>query len=292
MNCSPNTIAALEKVITGDSLEQTDQPIAPYRTGYDIAIFFEGFGVDGPVEVLSTSRWAVAQAWIRHLAKLGRLDDVVAAALHPGTFRGSEYAAGDAAAFLDPYLRDDGHQLVRRSGRHRLAPLQTGLVELGVTLSPGEHVTHEFIEEQIAKCEHKLADGDLDGAITNARSLVEATLADLESRLDPVPEPHKGDLEKLYKRVQKLLNLEQGRKDIADGPRKVLQGLASVISGIAPMRNKMSDAHARVAKPAPHHARLAVNAARTLVNFAYDSFEFQLRAGRITEVSATKTVRD
>ncbi len=285
-------MAALEKIITGNPLEQTDQPVAPYRTGYDIETFFDGFEVDGPVGTFSTSRWAVAQAWIRHLTQLGRLGDVVAEALNPGAFRGSDYTVDDAAAFLDPYLRDDGHQLVRRSGRHRLAPLQTGLVELGVTLSPGEHVTHEFIEEQIAKCEHKLADGDFDGAITNARSLVEATLADIESRLVPLPEPHKGDLVQLYKRVQKLLNLEQGRKDIADGPRKILQGLASVVSGIAPMRNKMSDAHARVAKPAPHHARLAVNAARTLVNFAYDSFEFQLRAGRITEVNAKRAAQE
>jgi hypothetical protein len=35
-------------------------------------------------------------------------------------------------------------------------------------------LSHDFIIEQIDKCEEKLSGGDYDGAITNARSLIEA----------------------------------------------------------------------------------------------------------------------
>jgi hypothetical protein len=65
--------------------------------------------------------------------------------------------------------------------------------------------------------------------------------------------------------------------------RQLLRGLVNIISGLAPLRNKMGDAHVRTYKPARHHARLAVNAARTLLDFVYDSFEYQKASGRVIE---------
>lgn len=84
--------------------------------------------------------------------------------------------------------------------------------------------------------------------------------------------------------VQKLLNLlDQERQDIADSLRQLLRGLVSIIGGLAPMRNKMGDAQVHTYKPARHHAKLAVNAAKTLLDFVYDIFEYQKAAGRIRE---------
>jgi hypothetical protein len=150
-------------------------------------------------------------------------------------------------------------------------------------LSPEQHASHEFIIEQVDKCDRKLRDDDYDGAITNARSVVEAVLADIEVRLDPTPPLYDGDLGKLYKRVQKLLNLDPERRDIDDSLRQLLRGLVSIVGGLAPLRNKMSDAHVRKYKPARHHAKLAVNAAKTLLDFVYDSFKYQKASGRIQE---------
>ena len=52
----------------------------------------------------------------------------------------------------------------------------------------------------------------------------------------------------------------------------------------ATVRDKMGDAHVRSYKPARHHAKLAVNAAKTLLDFLYDSFEYQRSTGTIEVV--------
>jgi len=144
--------------------------------------------------------------------------------------------------------------------------------------------SHEFIAEQLEKCDRKLQDGDYDGAITNARSLLEAVLADIEKRLSPTPPPYDGDLSKLYKRVQKLLNLEPGQPDLADNLRQILSGMTSVVAGLGALRNRVSDAHVRTYKPDRHHAKLAINASKTMTDFLFETFEHQKRLGRIHEI--------
>jgi hypothetical protein len=47
----------------------------------------------------------------------------------------------------------------------------------------------------------------------------------------------------------------------------------------------MSDAHVRTHRPARHHAKLAVNAAKTLLDFCYATFEYQKTRGVISEVA-------
>jgi len=71
-----------------------------------------------------------------------------------------------------------------------------------VKLEPS-HLSHAFIIEQIEKCRTKTSQGDYDGAITNARSLVEAVLAAWR-RFDSNAPEYDGDLSKLYRRVQSI----------------------------------------------------------------------------------------
>ena len=134
---------------------------------------------------------------------------------------------------------------------------------------------HGFIKEQIEKCDKKIFEGDFDGAITNARSLLEGVLLNLEAELTENQPIYDGDLPKLYKRVQKFLNLDPSRKDISDTLKSVLGGFVAVISGISGLRNKMSDAHASTYKPERHHARLTVNAAKTVADFLYETYDYQ-----------------
>jgi hypothetical protein len=128
----------------------------------------------------------------------------------------------------------------------------------------------------------KVVDGDYDGAITNARSLVEAVLYEIEGRLDASRPPYDGALQKLYKRAQKLLNLDPDKGNFTESLKTILRGLSNIVAGMAPMRNKMSDAHVRTYKPERHHAKLAVNSAKTLTDFLIDTLEYQERTGRIT----------
>jgi len=72
--------------------------------------------------------------------------------------------------------------------------------------------------EQIEKCRTKMNQGDYDGAITNARSLVEAVLAAMEKEFDAAAPDYDGDLPKLYKRVQKHLKLSPENPKISSSP--------------------------------------------------------------------------
>jgi hypothetical protein len=111
--------------------------------------------------------------------------------------------------------------------------------------------------------------------------MTEAVLIGIEKDLDATAPPYDGDLVKLFKRVQKLLNLHPDRKDIAEPLRQILSGLASIVNGLAALRNKMSDAHATTYRPSRHHATLAVYAAKTLGDFLFETKNYQqARAAR------------
>ena len=154
-------------------------------------------------------------------------------------------------------------------------------VQFDTPFPESQEVNHVFIEEQVHKCDKKIDEGDFGGAITNARSLVEAVLIEIEKQLSPSPPQYDGDLIKLNKRVQTLLNLALARKDISDSLRQVLSGLSSIVNGLASMRNKMSDAHASSYKASKHHAKLAVNSAKTFADFVFDSHSYQKGSGKL-----------
>ncbi len=111
---------------------------------------------------------------------------------------------------------------------------------------------------------------------------MENVLIWLEKDLSRGPCAHyNGDLPRLYKRVNKLLNLEPDRKNLSDSLKQILRGFVSIIDGLAGLRNMMSDAHAVTYTPYEHHARLAVNAAHTLVDFLFGTYAYQKAKGQV-----------
>ena len=144
-----------------------------------------------------------------------------------------------------------------------------------------------FIDEQVKKCDRKLDEGDFDGAITNARSLLEAVLIEVEHGLcleDPAP--YDGDLIKLYRRVQQLLNLEPSRKDVSDSLKQVLSGLSSIVTGLSGLRNKMSDSHAATYRPSKRHSALVVNTAKTVAGFIIETRDHLVATAKASPRSA------
>lgn len=281
---SKRTLSALQRLITGNAVESVGRPLAPYRSGPQLVAFFNDLGQNDEYSFKGgfPSRWAYVEGCLEKLNGTPRIVEGIEAALHPRHFLDTPYEVGEAVAYFDKYLKYDGCELCQSGGAlYRVRALGEPLVEVEAQLNPAQHASHEFIGEQIAKCDRKLREEDYDGAITNARSAVEAVLCDIESRIDPNPPPYDGDLAKLYKRVQKLLNLDPDRPDIGDSLRQLLRGLVSIVGGLAPLRNKMGDAHVRKYKPSRHHAKLAINASKTLLDFVYDSFEYQKDRGTL-----------
>lgn len=152
----------------------------------------------------------------------------------------------------------------------------------------GDILSDEYIKELSDKCTLKLAARDFDGAITNARTLLEAVLAALEERLTGTRGDYKGDLPKQFKRVARLLRMDDERSDLDDRFKDVIRGLVMIANGLAPLRNKMSDGHARERRPAPHHARVIVNAAKTTATFLVESYTYQSEKGLLPPVSPSE----
>lgn len=132
-----------------------------------------------------------------------------------------------------------------------------------------------YINDQIKKCKSKLQTEDYDGAITNARSLVESVcyyiLDDSNTEFS-----EDGNLIKLYKRVSEVLKMDPSIYN-EDFLKQISSGFFTIINGLASLRNELSDAHGKSErksyKPDYRHAILAVNSAKTISEFLYSSWE-------------------
>lgn len=135
-------------------------------------------------------------------------------------------------------------------------------------------ISNQFIEEQIDKCNIKIQSGDYDGAITNARSLLEEVLLTIEGQIIFYTLEYDGNLLKLYKRVRKLLNLEINN-NIDNRLNEITRGLTSIVSGLSSISNNLSDRHAQKYKPDKRHSILCVNSSFIICKFLCDSYKFQ-----------------
>jgi hypothetical protein len=253
----------------------------PYRSGPQLVKFFNQFGAGDvyPTGGGFPTRRIFAQDKVRELNGSTVLREVIAKAFDPREFAKAEKTAEAALALLNENLKYDGYEVVHDGLIFKVRDLAAGKVHLEAAAQVVDELTQLAIDENIRKCEAKLSEGDFSGAITNARSLIEAILIGIEKELNTAAAEYDGDLVRLYKRVQKLLNLEPDRKDISDSLRQILGGLISVVSGLAAMRNKMSDAHAATYRPSRHHAKLAVYAATTLADFLFETKNYQRQRG-------------
>jgi hypothetical protein len=280
---SARTLTAVADVITGDPIKGRQSRIAPYRSGPLLVRFFNEHGANDSYGQGFPTRFNYAEEKLRSYNRTTAIVGVIEAAVDPLHFLNEQSSVDEAVSYLNNYLKRDGFELVNWKEAYRLQRAGEQLVEIDARVQAGNSLTQEFIDEQVSKCRRKIRDEDYDGAITNARSLVEAVLFDIEYRLTGVTPVPDGDLLRQYKTVQRGLNLDPARADISNSLKQVLTGLTSIVAGIAPLRNRMSDAHARTHKPARHHAKLVINAAHTLADFLFETFEYQLRRGLVTE---------
>lgn len=271
MKISQRSIAALVKIVTGDS------KISLYKSGPMLVRLFNEFGGNDVYGQGFPSRWYYAEEKIRSLNGSNALAGLIREVLDPRDWREFQMPRDAAVTYLNDYLKHDGYEIVPDGEFFAARPVAGGAVVFQYPSQTSREINQLFIDEQVKKCDRKLADGDFDGAITNARSLLEAVLTDIEQDLSQQEPPaYDGDLIKLYRRVQRLLDLEPGRTDISEPLKQVLSGLTSIVSGISGLRNKMSDSHVRSYRPSRHHATLVVNAAKTLAGFVLDTKDLQV----------------
>lgn len=140
-----------------------------------------------------------------------------------------------------------------------------------------DRISFEYIHEQIRKCNSKIADKDFDGAVTNARTLIESIcLFILESKTKQKHD-YDGNLIKLYKSVASLLKMSPGDYDDVN-LKQILSGVFSIINGVSGLRNTFSDSHGSAPsniayKIDERHAILTVNLAKTITEYLFLSYE-------------------
>jgi hypothetical protein len=280
MKLTPFTIKHLAKMIAGDTSGW------PYRSGAALVSFFNEYGFRDVYEQGFPTRYVFAEDKLKALNGKDVLKDVFKDLLDERNWLGNDAMLTPpegCAQQLNDIIKHDNLELIKDGLFYKVRLLSGSLIELEVPFSKASKITEIGIEEQVRKCREKISSGDFDGAITNARSLVETLLISIETELNPqAPEPD-GDIVKAFNRVRALLNLDPSRKDISDALKQVLTGLNSIIYGLATMRNKMGDAHGTTYRPARHHAKLAVNAAKTLSDFLFETLAYQRAAGTLTK---------
>ncbi len=269
MKLSVRSIQSLGKIVTGD------EGLSPYRSGPKLVALFNDFGANDRYGKGFPSRWQYAEDKLLAINGTKMLPALIRSVLDPRDFLDAEKDVGPAVEYLNQRLKYDGFELVQDGDFVKVRNVKDKMVDMASPFEGSEEDAHVFIDEQIQKSETKIQEGDYDGAITNARALLEAVLKEIEGQFDPDAPQYDGDMIKLYRRVQKHLKLDPTRQDIDSTLKQVLSGLVSLASGLAGLRNKMSDAHVRSYRPMKHHAVLVVNASKTMANFLFETMAYQ-----------------
>ena len=284
MQFKERTYNALVRLINGEQVNPQLGILLPYKSGPDLVRFFNELGSDDFYGSGFGSRASYTDGKLRQLASVQEFSTLINLLMNPinNIEEQSDYQA--VMDYLNPYLRFDDLEIYAYLGKYgteyAVRSLSNNIVEFDLKEKQHHPLSHEYITEQVEKCDKKLSQSDHSGVITNARTLIEEVLKAIQAKLDPSPKDTGGDLIKLYKEVQRLLNLDPANQPV-EPLKQLLNGLTSIVNGVSALRNNSGDAHARRFKPMHHHARLAVNAAKTLCDFLFDTFEYQHQKGFI-----------
>ncbi|SDK22520.1 Abortive infection C-terminus [Methylophilus rhizosphaerae] len=280
MKLSDYSIEKIGVFIAGDS------PGWPYRRGVDLVDFFNKFGSRDVYGEGFPTRRVYAQTKLADLNNKPQLRNIFKELLDPRLWidldrnTNGEYSVEVASNALNELIKYDGYEAYRDGNFYKIRELSGTVIEVENRFGESSELNEVVIEEQIQKCREKIDLADYSGAITNARSLVEAVCLKIIKEVEGEIE-NEGDLIKIFNQARKLLNLDPKRQDINDSLKQVITGLSNIVNGLAAMRNKMSDAHGVSYKPSRHHAKLAVNSAKTLADFLFDTMSYQKEKGTI-----------
>lgn len=277
MRISDRTIELLVEIITGSSEK------SPYRSGPQLIEFFRDFGERDLYGQGFPSRVAYVQEKLRKFNGTETMEKIVSAAFD---FFGQDNFDPEAEAeAFNRVLATDGYRLVMEYRRgwmegdrfieadpyFEVQPLlPAAIVPEGLVA-----ISHNAVNEQIAKANKRIATGDFAGAIASSYTLTEHLLKLILREAEVSFNENEGDIRALYKLVREPLKLNPADDGIAAPLKPILDGFQKLVSGLYEISNKASDRHARRYNPAAHHAKLAVNAAFALCEFLVESRDYQ-----------------
>jgi hypothetical protein len=249
-----------------------DDGFFPYKKGVELILLFNKFGFkDIYPESMVGSRRIYTQERIKNLKKFSDLKKLVEIILDPKEFYGLGITIENAVVHINEYLKLEGYEVCHNEKGYRFLSTTTKIVEHKTTST----LSYDFIIEQIDKCQEKLATDDYDGAITNARSLIEAVSIKIIEIQNNQSYKSDGNLINIFKDLKKCLNMTIDENKNQQFLIEIIQGMTTTIQGIAALTNRASDRHHRIYKPQKHHAKLAVNCTFSFCDFILESFQYQ-----------------
>lgn len=174
---------------------------------------------------------------------------------------------------INPLVKYDGFALIKKGEVYKVADIQGNFIASETVSAIGQ----EFVNEQIGKCQEKIALHDFNGAITNSRTLCEAVLIHVIETIEKSEIKNDGNLINLWKRAKKALKIDLDKNEIPDFVFQILTGLDTSLNGLAGLSNNAGDRHANKFKTKKHHAKLAVNSTMTFCDFLIDVLNGKLK---------------
>lgn len=260
MKISNKVTEQLGKLIAGDTGS------APYLSGPKLVSFYNECGFDDVYENGFPSRWKYSTDKIVESNGTQRLKRIIEDFVDPRRFAGDEQTVDKIVNDINQLIKYDGFALIKKGDIHKIADIQGNFIEPETVSTIG----HEFVSEQIDKCQQKIATDDFNGAITNARTLCEAVLIHIIETVEKVEIKNDGNISNLWTRAKKALKIDLKNDEIPDFVFQVLSGLDTTINGLAGLSNNAGDRHANKFNTKRHHAKLAVNSVMTLCDFLID----------------------
>ena len=269
MKISNKITEQLGKLIAGD-IGST-----PYLTGPKLVQFFNEFGFDDTYGEGFPSRWSYSTDKIVESNGKPILKTILEDFVDPRRYGGNEDYIDTIVSEINPLIKYDGFALIKKGEVYKVADIKGNFIEPETVSTIG----HEFVSEQIEKCQEKIALDDFNGAITNSRTLCEAVLIHIIETVEKSEIKNDGNLIGLWKRAKKALKMDLTKDEIPDFVFQILTGLDTSLNGLAGLSNNAGDRHANKFKTKRHHAKLAVNSTMTFCDFLINVLNEKLKNG-------------
>jgi len=285
MLLSPEAISHLSGIITGSlgiSPVRNEKEIITLLKKYVGCESFDEFYIsqDQPANEIDKTNYYVEQK-LKRIRGTSKLTDLVEHIFNSKSLFNDYSLDENIIALNTCMLSKDRHgftkdnfELTKVGKKYRVCSLYDSMVDYRCLFTESEIGNYRLIKEHSEKCLKKIEQKDYSGAITNARSLLEQILVEIEHNFDKLTKGYDGDLPKLMKKVLKLLGLtaENMPEELKTIYSQIFGGLNNAINGFSGMRNCMSDAHCTTYPPNRKEALLAVNTSKTLANFIAEHY--------------------
>ena len=260
MKISNKVTKQLGTLIAGDT--QT----APYLSGPNLVDFYNECGFDDVYGEGFPSRWRFSTDKIVEANGTTILRKILEDFVDPRRYVGNEVIIDKIVTDINSLIKFDGFELIKSGNLYKIADTQGNFIK-SETLNA---VGHEFVAEQIEKCQQKITADDFNGAITNARTLTEAVLIYVIETTELKEIKNDGNVLNLWTRAKKSLKIDLKKDEIPEPVFQILSGLDTSLNGLAGLSNSAGDRHANKFNTKRHHAKLSVNLAMTLCDFLID----------------------